>query len=36
MGTYAVFVVIGLLSLLIGVFGVFKEKIPQKKLPHNE
>jgi len=36
MGTYVVFVVMGIASLLIGVFGVFKEKIPQKKLPHNE
>ena len=36
MYTYVFFVVIGLVSLLIGVFGVLKEKIPQKKLPHNE
>jgi hypothetical protein len=34
--TYVFFVVIGLVSLLIGVFGVFKEKIPQKKISHNE
>jgi multisubunit Na+/H+ antiporter MnhB subunit len=34
-GTYVGFVVTGLVCLLIGVFGVFKEKIPQKKLPPN-
>lgn len=36
MGIYGSFVVIGLVSLLSGVFGVLKEKIPQKKLPYNE
>ena len=36
MGTYVGLVVTGLVALLIGVFGVFKEKIPQKKLPRNE
>ena len=35
-GTYVVFVVMGIASLLIGVFGVFKEKIPQKKISYNE
>ena len=35
-GTYVGFVVTGLVCLMIGVFGVFKEKIPQKKLTHNE
>ncbi|MDH5770032.1 MAG: hypothetical protein OEZ25_01920 [Candidatus Bathyarchaeota archaeon] len=29
-------VVAGLVSLLSGVFGVGKKKIPQKKLPYNE
>ncbi len=36
MYTYVFLVVIGLVSLLIGVFGVLKEKIPQKKISHNE
>ena len=36
MYTYVFLVVIGLVSLLIGVFGVFKEKLPQKKISHNE
>jgi hypothetical protein len=36
MDTYVGLVVTGLVSLLIGVFGVFKEKIPQKKISHNE
>jgi hypothetical protein len=36
MYTYVFFVVIGLMSLLYGVFSVFKEKIPQKKISHNE
>ena len=31
MYTYVFLIVIGLVSLLVGVFGVFKEKTPQKK-----